>query len=295
MQTDGGEAEKLTGAKAGVDNYKWSPDGQAIAFLARDGKTEEEQKKEELHDDAVHVDHDNKYTRLWVIGLNDRKAALVTRGNIEVKDFDWSRDAASFAIAFSSKPGFEEAKNRLAIVRRSDGEMLRTLSENVSYFPNVRWSPDNSNLLFFESSPSTHSHWISVVSLADGTTKPLLKDYAWTPWQCLWDPDSKHLVCEAVVATQSKLLRIDVRNSEPITLVDALNGWPDFSVSADGRTLAFINETAETPGDVWWFTRGREPEPLTRFHSRVSLLKLGNLREISWKSKKDGQVLHGFW
>ena len=52
MHADGGEAEKLTNAKAGVDSYKWSPDGRVIAFLARDGKTDEEQKKQERRDDS---------------------------------------------------------------------------------------------------------------------------------------------------------------------------------------------------------------------------------------------------
>jgi dipeptidyl aminopeptidase/acylaminoacyl peptidase len=293
MRADGGEAEKLTSTKAGVDSFKWSPDGRAIAFLARDDRTEEEQKKADQHDDAIHVDHDNKYTRLWVTALNDRKAALVTKGDIEVKDFDWAPDGASFAIAFGSKPGFEEMTYQLAIVRRQDGQLSKTLTDNVSDYLNIRWSPDASKILFFEASPSRYSRWISIALLETGDIRPLLKDYEWTPWQCAWEPDSKHLVAEAAVGTRIKLLRLDVRSGEPSELADVLNNFPDFSVSADGRTLAFINETAETPGDVWWFTSGREPEPLTSFHSQVSLLKLGSLREISWKSKTDGQVLRG--
>jgi Tol biopolymer transport system component len=84
MQGDGGEAEKLTSAKAGVDSYKWSPDGQMIAFLTRDSKTDEEQKKQELHDDAIRIDHDYKFERLWVIGMKDRKQVLVTQQNLEI-------------------------------------------------------------------------------------------------------------------------------------------------------------------------------------------------------------------
>ena len=33
MRGDGGEAERLTSAKVGVDSYKWSPDGRMIGFL----------------------------------------------------------------------------------------------------------------------------------------------------------------------------------------------------------------------------------------------------------------------
>jgi dipeptidyl aminopeptidase/acylaminoacyl peptidase len=291
MRADGGEAEKLTSAKAGVDSYKWSPDGRMIAFLARDGKTDEEQKKQERHDDPIHIDHDYKYTRLWVIGLNARKLALVTRQSIEVKDFDWSPDAALFAIAFTSAPGFE-AKSRLAVVHRSDGEMLRTLADNVSYASSIRWSPDGTSLLFFESSPKG-VYWLSLISPGGGQARPLLKDYSGTFLACEWEPDSKYLIAEAAVGTRIKLLRIDVGSGEAITLADVLNSGPDFSVSGDGRTLAFVNEKPDSPGDVWWFTIGGKPQQLTSFHSQIPSLKLGNVREVSWTNRKDGQVLHG--
>ncbi len=65
MRTNGGEAEQLTSAKGGVENFKWSQDGKMIAFTARDAMGEEEQKKQKDRDDAVYVDHDYKYGRLW--------------------------------------------------------------------------------------------------------------------------------------------------------------------------------------------------------------------------------------
>ena len=153
MHADGGEAEKLTSAKAGVDSYKWSPDGRMIAFLAGDAKTDEERKKQELKDDPIHIDHDYKYERLWVIGLNDRKQALITRQNTEIREFDWSPDSASFAIAFTATPVFE-LKSHLAVIRRPEGEFLRTLTDNASFSSNIRWSPDGAAIFFFESTPT---------------------------------------------------------------------------------------------------------------------------------------------
>jgi dipeptidyl aminopeptidase/acylaminoacyl peptidase len=55
VRADGGNAEKLTNANAGVDSFKWSRDGKMIAFLARDANSDEEQKKQERHDDAISV------------------------------------------------------------------------------------------------------------------------------------------------------------------------------------------------------------------------------------------------
>jgi Tol biopolymer transport system component len=78
-RADGGEAEKLTDAKAGVSSFGWSHDSRMIAFLATDARTDEEQQKQQRRDDAIEVEGNYQYTRLWVIGLNDRKSALVTR------------------------------------------------------------------------------------------------------------------------------------------------------------------------------------------------------------------------
>jgi len=241
MGADSGAAEKVTSAKAGVVSYKWSPDGRMIAFLTRDDRTDEEKKKQERRDDAILVDHDYKYLRLWVIGLNDRKSALVTRQNIEVTDFDWSPDAESFAIAFTAIPGlYKDLDCSLVVVRRSDGELLRKLADNVNLFgsPNIRWSPDGKILMFLECAPSRTGWWMSLIDPNGGQVLPLLKEYPGTFWSCKWAPDSRHLIAEAVVGTRAKMLRIDIGTDEVNTLADILNNGADFSVSADGRTLA---------------------------------------------------------
>jgi len=72
-----------------------------------------------------------------------------------------------------------------------------------------------------------------------------------------------------------------------------LNSGSDFSVSSDGRTLAFVNEKPNSPGDIWSFTIGGQPRQLTSLHSQIPFLKVGNVREVSWKNRKNGQVLHG--
>jgi dipeptidyl aminopeptidase/acylaminoacyl peptidase len=296
MRADGGEAEKLTEAKAGVSSFSWSPDGRMIAFLARDAATDEEQKKQNRRDDAIEVEHSYHYTRLWIIGLNDRKAALVTRQNLDVKDFDWSPDGESFAVAYTATPRlFEDLQSTLAVVRQSDGELLRTLSEdvNIIFTQNVCWSPDGSTVLFFESSPTKGAYWVSLVDAKGGPARPLLKEYPATFWSCEWAPDSRHVITEAAVGTRVKLLEIDARSGEVTPLADILNGQGNFAASHDGRTLAFVGEKADSPGDVWSLAVGQSPRQLTNFNPQIAAVRLGNVREISWTNRKDGHALHG--
>ena len=124
MPGEGGEARKLTEAKMGVSNFRWSPEGSMIAFLARDPLSDEDEHRQQQRDDAIEVDHNWQYTRLWVVGVKEGKPQLITRKNLEVKDFDWSPHGEFFAIAYAPTPLPEDWWHcSLALVRRSDGEL----------------------------------------------------------------------------------------------------------------------------------------------------------------------------
>src|SRR5258708_469090 len=168
MRAEGGEAQKLTDVKAGVSSFRWAPDGRRIAFLARDPLSDEAQQMQQRRDDAIEIDHNWQYTRLWIIDLSERKSQLITQKNVEVKDFDWSPDGESFAIAYTATPLPEDwSHGSLAVVRRSDGEFLRNLADDVQavWSSNIRWSPDGHNIMFFERSPLGFASWVSLVDL----------------------------------------------------------------------------------------------------------------------------------
>ena len=104
LSLDGGEARRLTDIKGDVTALQWSPDGTRLAFLAVDGETEAEEKRKKDKDDAVHVDHDYKYTRLWVIdpGAPGAEPHAVTPGEFQVRGFAWYQDG--WAILTSPTP-----------------------------------------------------------------------------------------------------------------------------------------------------------------------------------------------
>jgi Tol biopolymer transport system component len=253
QSADGGEAEKLTSAQTGVNGFKWSPDGRILAFTTRDERTDEEKRRKESWNDAIHVDQKEHYRRLWVIDPNDPSTALVTKTEIEINDFDWSPDGSSFAIAFSAVPGFlKDFDLSLGVVRRSDGTVVRKLADNVNLFwnSNVRWSPDGKTLLYLEAAPSRVGSWLSLIDSAGGVARPLLKDYPGTFWSADWAPDSRHVVAEFLSGSRAKLVRIDIGTGKIESLADILSGDADFSASADGRDHIVVVEPDQGPVEM---------------------------------------------
>jgi len=293
LRTDGGEAEQLTRVKGEVENLKWSRDGAIIAFTVKDPLSEEEQKKQKQRDDAFHVDHEDKYSRLWVWNRSSRQVEQVTNQNLHVKDFDWSPDGSELALRVSPTPHVDDMgwHSSLVVIRRLTGEVVRTLSQNVVAGP--EWSPDGQSIAFLEFTPNKIAEWLALVPAAGGPVRQVLKDYQGTIWDFKWTSDSKYLLAESNEGTKDKLLRVDTAGVAYKALAGALMPGPDFSASSDGRTLAYLSQGADAPQDVWVVTIGESPRRLTKFHPQMASLRLGEVKDIGWKNKKDGQALFG--
>ncbi|MBZ5669899.1 MAG: S9 family peptidase [Acidobacteriia bacterium] len=308
MRTDGGEAEQLTNLKGSVEDLRWSRDGKMIAFTARDPETDAEQKKHKEGYDENFVDHLYKFARLWVLTLAERKAEQVIKQDLHVSGFDWFPDGAELAVRVSSTPRNDDVywHARVVVVRRLTGEIVRTLSENVA--GDARWSPDGQTIAFEEYSPNRIASWLVVAPAAGGPARPLLKDYAGTVRDFEWEADSKHLVAEVNERTRDKFLRVDSGDGSAteIPAETALAG-ADFAISQDGRVLAYARGNEDHPPDVFsWFRQEspqstptgepmgpRLPRRLTDLNPQSKTWRLGAVKEISWKSKRDGTALYG--
>src|SRR6201985_423145 len=82
MRGDGGEGVALTKGKNGVRGFEWAPDGNRIAYIAPDAKSEAEEKKEKDKDDAHVVDKEDKRSRLWIVGVAGRTGRGLPKRNM---------------------------------------------------------------------------------------------------------------------------------------------------------------------------------------------------------------------
>jgi dipeptidyl aminopeptidase/acylaminoacyl peptidase len=296
LRIDSGKAERLTSVPGRVEDFAWSPDGTMIAFVARDQPTAQELAKQSAGDDAIEVDHNFKYSKLWVVKLSDRKAVQITKQDFEINEFAWSPrgDEIALVVAQTLKPE-DSLLLSLVVVNRATGDVVRTLSRNASSISGLlRWSPDGALITFLEGPPTKEfSSWLAVVSANGGSVRPLTKDYSGTVLAAEWTPDSKRLLGQSIEGTGQTLLSIDVANGVERKLADVIQTIWEYSFSTNGESIAYTAQTTESPSDIWVWTKDAPPRKITDFNPQTRSWPLGRVREVEWKNTKDGLVRRG--
>ncbi len=296
LRTDGDQAERLTSVPGGVEDFAWSPNSRMIALVARDQPTADEQVRQSAGNDAIEVDRDYKYSRLWVTGLQDRKAVQVTKQDFEINEFAWSPsgDELALVVARTQRPE-DSLLLSLVVVNRSTGEVARTLSTNASPISGLlRWSPDGNSISFLEGPPTKDfASWLTIAPAAGGSVRFFMKNYAGTILAAEWTPDSKHLLAQSIEGTRQALLRIDSTNGAVRKLTALIGTIWEYSFSTNGQTIVYNAQTLESPSDIWVWTKDVPPRRITDFNPQTKSWRLGKVREVQWKNSKDGLTRRG--
>jgi dipeptidyl aminopeptidase/acylaminoacyl peptidase len=66
-----------------------------------------------------------------------------------------------------------------------------------------------------------------------------------------------------------------------------------FTLSDDGKTLAYLGQTPAHPDEIWIYSRDGGPKCLANSNPQVTGWNLGKVQEISWNSSRDGQKIYG--
>lgn len=295
---DGEEsASQLTNVPGGVDEYEWSPDGRMIAFVARDQATEEEAARRARGDDAtIYPEPELKYSRLWVVSVDDGKATKIPKQNFEIEELAWSPDGNELALVVAPTPKNEDAYNlSLVIISRTTGEILRTLTRNVAPIGGVlRWSPDGQWITFYEF-PSTResNNWLSLARARGGEIRPLLKSYRGSVLKSEWAADSRSLIALSVEGTSEVISRVDIASGASHKITDVTRSQWGASLSTDGENIAYLAQTPESADDLWIIEKNQAPQRITDFNPQTKHWAFGKVSEVAWKNSKDGLIRHG--
>jgi dipeptidyl aminopeptidase/acylaminoacyl peptidase len=285
-----GEASAVTTAEDGVDAFEWSPDGTRIAFTGREPKSPELKDREKKYGEFQIVEHDYRQSHLSIVDVGTRTMKPLTHGAFTVGSFAWSPDGTR--IAFDHKPNpspSSAAAEDISIVVVADGTVVQLVTQ-AGPDANPIWSPDGSQIAFESAMANPGFYYtnpaIAVVPARGGQPIALTSAFDEEPSIVAWNP--RGIFFAANERTYSRLYRLDPGTKGIATVADADSPQTvntAFSMSADGRTIAFLRADAKSLPEVFVGTRR-----LTELTAQISGWTTSALDVISWKSQDGAQI-----
>ena len=296
MSAFGGEPERLTEHKGGVRQISWSPDGRSIAFVADQEPTAEEEKRIKDKDDAIVVDTNYKFNRLWVLDLATRKARLLATGEAVANDPQWSPDGTHIAYSTTPTPRADDGSLSDLHVVAVAGGAPRKLVENAGADQSPRWSPDGTRIAYITSAGSdVRQSQLAVIPVAGGTSLMVAPRFLYQPNAPTWSPDGRTLYFGASVRTTTQLFAVPAAGGTPRALTDVRGVIGGGTMSRDGRSVVFTMSDPQRPADVHVATIGTgllKSRQLTDHNPQIRELALGKAEVVQWKSS-DGMEMDG--
>ena len=302
MRLDGGEAEPLTEAEAGVAGYRWCPDGKRIAYTMRDPETETDKAKKDEKRDVILVDRQFKCNHLYVIPFEKdedgvRKISRLTSGSFHIAGFDWSPDGRTLVFSHQPDPTINTGflSSDISTVP-SDSGSITPLVERPGVDSTPRYSRDGKWIAFTSHGGKPEPIGLSdlfIVSAQGGDPVKLAE----TPNRSCaiidWSADGKTIYVSESIRTNRHVLAVPMNGKEPIPVTEGEGTFFSCSFDRDTETMTLTFSDFETPPDVYISSvRKFSPNRLTDIHKNNPRPPMGKTEIIRWTST-DGMEIEG--
>ncbi len=232
-----GEPVRLTQTAADEINPTFSPDGKSIAFV------------------RISPAH-NEIILIPALGGAERKIYE----NASYASLSFAPDGKSLAAA---ELDLSNKQAGIFTINLQTGEKVKlTAPENPSVDHTPRFAPDGKSLAFIRYF-SSFKREIFVVPAAGGEPRQITADDS-RIFSLAWNAGGESLFFTSYrVNNQLNLWRVPVDNkSEPQMISTNSKNLQDLAVSPNGKTLAFVEETADA--NIWEIETDQPPRPLIR-------------------------------
>ena len=300
----GGRPRRLTDLPAELDNVRWSPEGDMVAFSAEvypDADLGETAKRDKtrrrgpraLKFDRLFVRHwdrwgSGKRSHLFALPLkrSRRRGWAADGGPLDLmkgfdgdcplkpfggrEDYDWSPDGEE--LAFAAQAGVDEAWSTdtdIYTVPSRGGKPKCITEANRASDSNPAYSPDGRRIAYLAMArPGFESdrRRVRVYDRETEETRDLTEDWDRSPASLAWSPDSRCLYATVPESARLKIYRVDALDGTHTEVVGEHHNAP-VAVSKDG--LVYYAQDSLSAAPELWVADGRGRRRLTNWNERL--------------------------
>ncbi|WP_115462893.1 S9 family peptidase [Winogradskyella aurantiaca] len=314
IRPNGGEAIQVTHSKQGISAFRWSPDGNTIAFIeTKENKRAKEQ--EELYGGFAEDDKDYRTNQLWTMNFNaavlsknmtpeqlkdsSYQASIKPKLHLEESDLYinsvlWSPDGSKIAIEHQPNSIITSFFNADISIYNLEDETLTTLVDNPSYDGLVDWSPDGSSILFESNVDDTDSNFYLnsryfIISTNTKESKEVATNFDENINNLRWH--GKGIFGLAFKKTKRSMVELNPDNGE-VTFISMPNERI-YNVSFGKDQIAYTAANDDSLTEVFRSNFQFDNSiQITRTSSQIKNWLVAQSDVVSWKSK-DGAIIEG--
>lgn len=295
-----GEARRLTNAPRGVKTFVFAPDGRSIYYVADEEKPpvvkshEDERKKLKL--DAIAVEKDIPRKQIRRVTVESGKDELVFAGDPGIKQLAMDPEGRRLAFTSNKTGKVNDDKKTEIYVLDLESKGVARLTERGGEEESIAFSVDGRTIFFvapLDPNITYSKRDLFSVSVSGGDPKDLTRDWKGSVVSARPAGDGRSVIVNAAVRTASILAAVPLAGGTPLPIADDDRVMGDFDVASDGRSIAWVEESA-----------GALPEVRSRLGFDRPPTRLTNLNEAlvarSWPrpelfvwNEVDGTTIEG--
>lgn len=301
MPVKGGEMIQLTHSENGVMSYKWQPDGKAIAYLSREGKTEKEIELKERGYDFINFEENIKKNGLFMVVFDEDLNYLADRAlapGLHVWDFEFSPDSKMLAFS-TSKENLIDHKymfRKIKILDLESGQVIHNVG-NVGKLGNYAFN-ENGSVLAFASALNINDHAVSQAftydlkkqKITNHTPEDFKGHVSWVGWK-----SNEELYFLSGEGVYPKLSSVSINGGKRTIILDAQEEGVIFSnplISNNLETFLFTGTTPEDYYNIYSWKGKKSLKKLTDLNPDLADRKLGE-QEVFQFEARDGMEIEG--
>ena len=295
-----------------VNNFCWSPDGKAIAYVNTElfKKSDSKPLCREFTDllykskggRGRHIYSDNRRMHIWLISIEEKITKPVFVNEFAQHSISFSPDGKKICF-ISNTSGAADINqwSRVFSADISNGEVNKISSEKGSSFL-PSWSPDGKYIAYSgitseistNDSPAEDTQ-LYIIPSSGGVAKCLTRSLDRRIEQISWDPSSVYIYFTAGNAGNSILYRVSILSGEIESVISTLGKVTEYSISNGGKKIIYVHTDTTHLADVFIYDlESRTKIQLTHFVEDLSDECSLQPAETFWYKSYDGTNVQGW-